>query len=101
MSTKRPTKRKRGTGPLIVGHVDTAQLATPTTINETKKDGTVVSKQVWKSLDTPTEHVPTVENLSEIPAMEHDIFDPGDVSSPQPETRNTYSVSRLQYWCLR
>jgi hypothetical protein len=97
MSSKRPTKRKRGTGPLIVGDIDTAALVTPATITETKKDGTVVTKQIWKSLDTPTGDLPAVDKSTETPGLEYDPVDPVDVFSPPPETTNTNSVSRPLY----
>ena len=98
MSTNRATKRKRGTGPLIVGDIDTAYLVTPTTINETKKDGTVVTKQTWKSLDNPITPNTAVEKTPEIPAMEadqYDQFDAADLLSPPPEKTKTNSVSEL------
>lgn len=90
MSNKRPTKRRKG--PLKVGDIELAKVVTPKIIYETKKDGTVVSKKVWISLDapTPTPKIPTVEESSE---MDYGPIDePFDVSPP-PERTHASQVS--------
>lgn len=90
MSSKRPTKRKRGLGPMIVGDLDSAELVTPKVIFETKRDGTVVSKQVWESLDKPTDSALESESSSAMPYMD---YEPVDIPSPPPET-STSRVSK-------
>lgn len=92
MSTKRPTKRRRGLGPMIVGELDSAELVTPKVIFETKKDGTVVSKQIWESLDRPTDSVLESESSSAMPSVDYEPF---DIPSPPPDT-STYRVSKSQ-----
>lgn len=88
MSNKRPTKRRKG--PLKVGDIELAKVVTPKTIYETKKDGTVVSKKVWISLDTPTPKIPTVEESS---GLDYGPIDePFDVSPP-PERTHASQVS--------
>src|SRR5271168_4389712 len=67
MSNQRNTKRKRATGPMIVGEVDSAQVVTPKNKNKTKKEGKVNSTQ---NLETPrppsSSHVtPAIEKMKE------------------------------------
>jgi len=92
MSTKRQSKRKRGPGPLIVGDVESAQVVTPKTIYETKSDGTLATKQVWESLEEHVPDKPVVESHSEIPSLTYEPVD--DNPSPQPESTQTYRVSK-------
>src|SRR6202789_214112 len=74
MSNQRNTKRKRATGPMIVGEVDSVQGVTPKTIYKTKKDGTVMSTQIWESLDPPSSsHVtPAIEKMKERETLNHE-----------------------------
>src|SRR6202522_1698254 len=76
MSNQRNTKRKRATGLMIVGEVDSAQVVTPKTIYKTKKDGTVMSTQIWESLDPPSSsHVtPAIEKMKERETLNHDAL---------------------------
>src|SRR5271168_4246591 len=69
MSNQRNTKRKRATGPMIVGEVDSAQVVTPKTIYKTKKDGTVMSTQIWESLDPPVRMDLTTACASTTPCL--------------------------------
>lgn len=89
MSTKKTGKRKRGERPMIVGEIDSAMVVTPETIYKTKKDGSLVTKQVWVSLDTPNPNITAVEIPPEMPYFD----DPVDMSSPHPEPARTYRVS--------
>jgi hypothetical protein len=75
---------------MVDGEVESAQVVTPKTINETLKDGTTVKKKVWVSLDTPCSSKTTVENRPQSPTMD---YDPVDIGSPQPERRKQYQVS--------
>src|SRR5271155_2114267 len=91
MSNQRNTKRKRATGPMIVGEVDSAQVVTPKTIYKTKKDGTVMSTQIWESLDPPSSsHVtPAIEKMKERETLNHE---PAEFPSPPPEGSHTFPV---------
>ena len=98
MSTKRPTKRKRGTGPLIIGEIDTAELVTPKTVYETKKDGKVVAKQVWQSLDTPISDTEAQNKKADLPSMDDaPSFDSQFDYSSVPEPLQTNQVGILNY----
>src|SRR5271155_4911178 len=91
MSNQRNTKRKRATGPMIVGEVDSAQVVTPKTIYKTKKDGTVMSTQIWESLDPPSSsHVtPAIEKMKERETLNHE---PAEFPLPPPEGSHTFPV---------
>jgi hypothetical protein len=79
---------------MIDGDFDSALVVTPETIYKTKKDGSIVKKQVWVALDTPK---PTVEQpAAERSAMEYEPVDMSE-SHPHPETARTYQVSILLY----
>lgn len=87
MSTQRPKKRKREKGPMVIGEVDSAQLVTPKTTYVTKKDGTVVPKEIWVSLDQQTP-----EDKTDIDKPQETLFEysePADIPSPQPERSQT------------
>jgi hypothetical protein len=75
---------------MIIGDVDSAQVVTPKTIQQTKKDGTVVTKQVWQPLYP---HV-SDKKPSESPEMTfgYEAGEPADIASPQPERTKTYRV---------
>jgi hypothetical protein len=90
MSSQRNTKRKRG--PMIIGEVESAEVVTPKTVYETKKDGTVRSKQVWEQLDPTSTHVTPVVDKRKERAAE---YEPDDFRnpSPQPEPSHTSPVS--------
>src|ERR1700678_3801310 len=91
MSNQRNTKHKRATGPMIVGEVDSAQVVTPKTLYKTKKDGMVMSTQIWKSLDPPSSsHVtPAIEKMKERETLNHE---PAEFPSPPPEGSHTSPV---------
>src|ERR1700678_4804748 len=84
MSNQRNTKRKRATGPMIVDEVDSSHVVTPKTIYKTKKDGTVMSTQIWESLDAPSSsHVaPAIEKIKERETLNHES---AEFPSPPPE----------------
>ena len=90
MSSRKNDKQKQGIGPMVDGEIESALVMTPETIYETQRDGTMVAKQVWVSLDTPNPKVTAVEKSPEMPALE---YEPVDMSSPQPERKHTYQVS--------
>lgn len=86
---------------MIVGDIDSAQVVTPKTIYETKKDGTVISKQVWESLEAPrkpaqTPSAPEAQaagdnlNWNEMPEMEE--YEPGNnlPRNSRPQTQRNY-----------
>jgi hypothetical protein len=75
---------------MIIGDLESAELVTPKVIFETKKDGTVVSKQVWESLDTPTDSVLESDSYGVMPSMD---YEPVNNPSPPPET-STSRVSK-------
>lgn len=75
---------------MIDGEVDAAQVVTQRTITETRKDGSVIKKQVWESLDTPVQKPTAVEKVPEIAAMEYDPgYDPADISQQPERTKKT------------
>jgi hypothetical protein len=74
---------------MIIGDIESQSVVTPRTIQETKKDGTVVTKKVWEPLHTPTERSTseefyTVENQNEYPEYE---YEPADIPT-QPDATN-------------
>ena len=75
---------------MVDGEIESALVVTLETIYETQRDGTMVAKQVWVSLDTPNPKVTTIEKSPEMPALE---YEPVDMSSPQLERTHTYQVS--------
>lgn len=105
MSTTKRYKRQRKNGPMIDGDVDSAQVVTPRTITETKRDGSIIKKQVWESLDTPSPKSSAMENTPEVPAMGDEqshypafdpAFDPANPSHPPPVRTKKSQVS-LKY----
>lgn len=90
MSNPRNTKRKRTTGPMIVGEVDSAQVVTPKTIYKTKKDGTVMSTQIWESLDPLPSSSHVTPAIEERGTLNHE---PAEFPSPPPEGSHTFPVS--------
>jgi hypothetical protein len=74
---------------MLDGDVDSAQVVTPQTIPETKKDGSTVFKRVWVSLDTSNPNLTAMENDAEIPGFEDE---PGDMPSPPTDRTNKYQV---------
>lgn len=89
MSTQKTTKRKRGKGPMIIGDVDSARVVTPKTIYETKKDGSVVAKEVWGSLYSPAPDLPAIpDNSKKKTTMEYEAYD-----IPSPQLEDSESVS--------
>lgn len=79
---------------MIVGEVDSAQVVTPKTIFVTKKDGRVITKRVWESLDEPAAAtLPTVGFSSELSGMD---YEQADIPSPQAGS-TTNRVSILLY----
>lgn len=89
MGNKKINRRKRGLGPLLDGDVDSASVVTPTTVYVTKKDGSVVEKQVWESLDTPTPNASTSEKPPPTPTF---VYETMENHSPPPERSQTHRV---------
>ena len=91
-------KKRKRKGPMIIGEIDSAQVVTSKTIYETMEDGTVLEKEVWKSLDETTSDIPAIDGKqnettgNEIPP--NDYYDPVDIPSPPQEPSNTYQVSQ-------
>jgi hypothetical protein len=98
MSSKKTHKRKRGNNPMIDGDLSSARFVTFETITETRKDGTMGTKRVMVSLDTPS-IVSTTSNISttdEIPAEDFSYNHEPENNSPPPSTsKNTYRVGKF------
>lgn len=80
-------KRKRGIGPMVDGDVESASVVTTDTIYETKKDGSVVEKEIWVPLYPKAS---TVENTPQTPPFTPSFtYEPIDnPSSPPQKTKN-------------
>jgi hypothetical protein len=76
-------------GPIIIGDVESAQVVTPKTIYETKRDGSLMQKQVWESLDPNTSVGPIVDKGQPFVPFDNE---PADFPSPQPEHSYTTPV---------
>jgi hypothetical protein len=91
MSTQKSVKRKRGKGPMIVGEGELAPIVTPKNIIITKKDGSLVSAEVWEPLHRPSQ-LPAKDDNSNSNAIPQMDYVPESFPSPTPEHAKTYSV---------
>lgn len=100
MNSRKSHKRKRGNNPILEGDVRLAEAVTPKTITETKNDGSIVTKKVWISLDTPSTNLTAEANAVDMPpALEvepENMSPPENMSTPIPERTHTYRVSIYQ-----
>jgi hypothetical protein len=83
---------------MIIGTVDSAALVTPKTITETRKDGSVVTKKVWESLNPQTPQLPGNVEHQKSKERPPNEYDPVDISSPQPEGSFTYTATVRVYF---
>ena len=89
MNSKNTHKRKRGNNPMVDGDVSSAKFVTHKTITETRKDGTMGTKRVLVSLDTPSK----VSTPDEIPAGDFSYnYEPENYSPPPTNRTKTYRV---------
>jgi len=82
---------------MIIGEIDSAQVVTPKTIYETMEDGTVLEKEVWKSLDETPLNTPAIEdrrNETPVNEMPPNDYEPVDIPSPPQEPSYTHQVSQ-------
>ena len=99
MSNQRSGKRKRRNDPMIIGEVDSARVVTSKTIYETKKDGSIVSREVWESLHQPTPDFPAnVAKPSRVEYEPDDMpFTEQEQSNNNPPTQRTQRNYMQQY----
>jgi hypothetical protein len=85
---------------MIIGELDSAEVVTPKTIYETMEDGTVLEKEVWKSLhETPSNTPPIDDRRNETTGneMPPNDYEPVEIPSPQQEPSYTHQVSQWLY----
>lgn len=76
---------------MLNGDDNSAIVVTPKTIYETKNDRSVLMKQVWEALNTPTAQDSIIEKKAQTPPF---TYEPFNHHSPPPDRTETHRVSR-------